>query len=290
MVQEICSDIKKLDFGKNHLQASITSLKRMQMLITAVNQLESLAGECNYKDAANLIDAVRQLMVHFERYTNIPMVADIKSRIDSIQNALKRHVHKAFREIGQLVDSVADAEMMTSNLPGNMKHLSDACLIVDALGPVFRKDVIEEVVQLQLVPYEKLFGPTKEHFSLDQVDRRWAWFKRLVKNVEAKFSSICPSHWRLSLRLCFDFMERTKVHIVTLLNSVHGNSDVSQLLKALQTTLRFEQEMAIKYNAREREREKQERTAFKSATSITAPSSSSGTKLGKRRVNSRRKF
>lgn len=40
MVQEICSDIKKLDCAKNHLQSTITSLKRLQMLITAVSQLE----------------------------------------------------------------------------------------------------------------------------------------------------------------------------------------------------------------------------------------------------------
>jgi hypothetical protein len=40
MVQEICSDIKKLDCAKKHLQSSITSLKRLQMLLTAVGQLE----------------------------------------------------------------------------------------------------------------------------------------------------------------------------------------------------------------------------------------------------------
>lgn len=40
MVQEICADIKKLDYAKNHLQTSITSLNRLQMLINAVNQLE----------------------------------------------------------------------------------------------------------------------------------------------------------------------------------------------------------------------------------------------------------
>jgi Vps53-like, N-terminal len=39
-VNEICHDIKKLDCAKTHLQASITSLKRLQMLITAVGQLE----------------------------------------------------------------------------------------------------------------------------------------------------------------------------------------------------------------------------------------------------------
>jgi hypothetical protein len=40
MVQEICADIKKLDYAKNHLQVSITSLNRLQMLINAVGQLE----------------------------------------------------------------------------------------------------------------------------------------------------------------------------------------------------------------------------------------------------------
>lgn len=40
MVQEICADIKKLDYAKTHLQSTITSLKRLQMLITAVGQLE----------------------------------------------------------------------------------------------------------------------------------------------------------------------------------------------------------------------------------------------------------
>ena len=42
MVHDICADIKKLDFAKTHLQASITSLKRLQMLSTAVGQLEVL--------------------------------------------------------------------------------------------------------------------------------------------------------------------------------------------------------------------------------------------------------
>ena len=40
MVQDICCDIKKLDYAKTHLQSSITALKRLQMLLTAVGKLE----------------------------------------------------------------------------------------------------------------------------------------------------------------------------------------------------------------------------------------------------------
>lgn len=119
-MQEICSDIKKLDCAKNHLQSTITSLKRLQMLITAVSQLEVesifivlqpiispkifqlMASEMQYREVANLLDAVKQLMTHFEGYTSIPKIAEVKKTVDSIQHDLRRHVHHSFREIGQV--------------------------------------------------------------------------------------------------------------------------------------------------------------------------------------------
>lgn len=36
MVQEICRDIKKLDYAKKHLTATITALRRLSMLVNAV--------------------------------------------------------------------------------------------------------------------------------------------------------------------------------------------------------------------------------------------------------------
>jgi hypothetical protein len=48
MVQEICADIKKLDYAKSHLQTSITALKRLQMLLTAVGQVEVPITNCEH--------------------------------------------------------------------------------------------------------------------------------------------------------------------------------------------------------------------------------------------------
>lgn len=36
MVQEICRDIKKLDYAKKHLTSTITALRRLAMLVTAI--------------------------------------------------------------------------------------------------------------------------------------------------------------------------------------------------------------------------------------------------------------
>jgi len=54
-------DIKQLDFAKRHLQTTITALKRLHMLVTAVDQLTFMANEKHYREAANLVDAVRQV-------------------------------------------------------------------------------------------------------------------------------------------------------------------------------------------------------------------------------------
>jgi hypothetical protein len=39
MVQEICRDIKKLDYAKKHLTATITALRRLSMLVNAVGMM-----------------------------------------------------------------------------------------------------------------------------------------------------------------------------------------------------------------------------------------------------------
>ena len=42
MVQEICRDIRKLDFAKTHLTHTITALRRLAMLVNAVGESVSL--------------------------------------------------------------------------------------------------------------------------------------------------------------------------------------------------------------------------------------------------------
>lgn len=77
MVQEICRDIKQLDFAKRHLQTTITALKRLHMLVTAVDQLQGVAKAKHYRESANLLDAVRQLLTHFESYSQVRGVRSI---------------------------------------------------------------------------------------------------------------------------------------------------------------------------------------------------------------------
>ncbi len=62
-----------------------------------------MAEEFQYREVANLLDAVKQLISHFEQYLDVPMIKDLRHRVDVIQTDLQTQVHKAFREIGQVI-------------------------------------------------------------------------------------------------------------------------------------------------------------------------------------------
>ena len=89
------------------------------------------------------------------------------------------------------------------------------------------------------------------YHTIEHTERRWAWFKRLLKSIDLKFSNIWPTHWEVPKLLCIAFIEVTRDHTVAMLRAYEDDEhkDVSVLLKALQTTLRFEQEMESKFGS-----------------------------------------
>ena len=103
-VQEITRDMKRMDLAKKHLQRTITTLKRLHMLIHAVEQLRLACLEepfPDYKSASHLVDATRLLLKHFDAYTNKvePMIRLTLLRhgldydLDEIESArLTKHV------------------------------------------------------------------------------------------------------------------------------------------------------------------------------------------------------
>lgn len=88
MVQEICRDIKQLDYAKRHLQTTLTALKRLHMLVNAVDQLEFMSSQRNYREAASLLEAVNQLFSHFDGYTSVGKIVELHKTVRTLQEEL----------------------------------------------------------------------------------------------------------------------------------------------------------------------------------------------------------
>lgn len=101
-VLEITKDMKRLDCAKRHLQKTITTLKQLHMLVNAVEQLRlaSLIQPFpDYPNAAQLVDATRLLLQHFESY-QVPPMKLLGLKVKALQQELLQGLLRGFRIAG----------------------------------------------------------------------------------------------------------------------------------------------------------------------------------------------
>lgn len=244
MVQEICRDIKKLDFAKKHITTTITALHRLTMLVSAVEQLQAMASKRQYKEAAAQLEAVNQLCSHFEAYRDFQKITELREKFKSIKQILKSHVFSDFSSLG------TGKETEETNL---LQQLSDACLVVDALEPSVREELVKNFCSRELTSYQQIFEGA-ELAKLDKTERRYAWIKRRLRTNE-EIWKIFPSSWHVPYLLCIQFCKLTRTQLVDILNNLTEKPDVGTLLLALQRTLEFEEELAEKFGGGSRSKE-----------------------------------
>lgn len=158
-----------------------------------------------------------------------------------------------------------------ANKPVELKVIADVCLVIDVLGGDFRSvgyrldignllttgsrnHIIERYLQLQLAEYRRIFRSTDEVRSslvpdreelirdqagqLDNVPRRYAWFRRVLKHHDDEDASLFPPTWEVTRLLVASFAEYTRGDLANVLGKATPN--VTTLLDALQSTLDFE--------------------------------------------------
>nr|DAD43522.1 TPA_asm: hypothetical protein HUJ06_001752 [Nelumbo nucifera] len=245
MVQEICRDIKKLDFAKKHITTTITALHRLTMLVSAVEQLQVMASKRQYKEAAAQLEvAVNQLCGHFEAYRDIPKITELREKFKNIKQILKSHVFSDFSSLG------TGKETEEANL---LQQLSDACLVVDALEPSVREELVRNFCSRELTSYRQIFEGA-ELAKLDKTERRYAWIKRRLRTNE-EIWKIFPPSWHVAYLLCIQFCKLTRAQLEEILDNLKEKPDVGTLLMALQRTLEFEEELAEKFSGGTRNKE-----------------------------------
>lgn len=237
------ADIKRLDGTKKNLTLSMTALKRLQMLTTAYEQLRGLAKSRQYRECASLLQAVLQLMKHFNSYRSIDQIATLSRGVSEFQRELLEQVCEDF-EIAFAKGEVGSKKAV----------LSESCLVMDALGDNARARLVTWYVNTQLREYRQVFRGNDEAGSLDNIGRRYSWFRRMLKTFEDEHAGIFPAGWRVNEVLANSFCEGTRDDFKGILERSmrridEGRIDVNLLLSCLQETMDFEQSLEKRFAA-----------------------------------------
>jgi hypothetical protein len=240
-ITTMTADIKRLDSTKRNLTLSMTALKRLQMLTTAYEQLRALSRTRQYRECAGLLQAVLQLMRHFNGYRSIEQIAVLSRNVNELQRELLEQVCEDFE--------IAFAK---SEVAGRRAVLAEACLVADALGEHAKMRLVTWYVNTMLREYRQVFRGNDEAGSLDNIGRRYAWFKRALKTHEEEHAMIFPPHWRVGETVAMAFCDGTRDDFKAILERsmrrVDGNKvDVNLLLSCLQETMDFEQSLERRF-------------------------------------------
>ncbi|KEF59210.1 uncharacterized protein A1O9_04054 [Exophiala aquamarina CBS 119918] len=243
-ITEMTADIKQLDNTKKNLTLSMTALKRLQMLTTAYEQLKALSKTRQYRECAQLLQAVIQLMAHFKSYRSIDQIATLSRNVSELQRELLEQVCEDF-EITFTKEEIAQKRGL----------LHESCLVVDALGDAARSRLTTWYCNTQLRQYRHIFKGDQEAGSLDNIDRRYSWFKKTLKIYDEEHAAIFPSHWRVNEILANVFADGTRDDYRGILSRTTRNGqtiDVRLLLSCLQQTLDFEHSLEKKFSSTSR--------------------------------------
>lgn len=240
-ITSMTADIKRLDSTKRNLTLSMTALKRLQMLTTAYEQLRGLSQTRQYRECAGLLAAVIQLMRHFNSYRSIDQIATLSRGVSELQRELLEQVCEDF-EIAFAKGEVASKRPM----------LVEGCHVMDALGDSARARLLSWYVNTELREYRHVFRGNDEAGSLDNIGRRYAWFKRMIKTHEEEHAAIFPSHWRVGEALAISFCDGTRDDFKSILQRSMRRADgikidVNLLLGCLQETMDFEQALERRF-------------------------------------------
>ncbi|KAH0953152.1 hypothetical protein HN011_006823 [Eciton burchellii] len=235
VVKEITRDIKQLDFAKRNLTASITTLNHLHMLVEGVDSLKVLTQKKQYGEIILPLQAVMEVMQHFNSYMDIPQVKQLSDQVHQIHVELAQQITADFKQAfsGQ-----------------NSKHfnqLTEGCLVLSVLDPKVKKDLLVWFVNIQLQEYAHLFDENQDFAWLDKIDRRYAWIKKHLLDFESKFGMIFPQDWEISERIAVQFCHVTREDLTKLMNKRRGEIDVKLLLYAIQRTCNFESLLAKRF-------------------------------------------
>jgi len=240
-ITEMTADIKRLDNTKRNLTLSMTALKRLQMLTTAYEQLRALSSSRQYRECAHLLQAVIQLMAHFKSYRSIDQIAALSRNVADLQRELLEQVCEDF-EITFAKGEVGQRRGM----------LAEACLVMDALGENARSRINTWYCNTQLREYRQVFRGSEEAGSLDNISKRYSWFRRMLKTYDEEHATIFPINWRVNEMLANAFCESTREDFKGILSRSIRREDgqslnIDVLLNCLQETLDFEHNLERRF-------------------------------------------
>jgi len=123
--------------------------------------------------------------------------------------------------------------------------MKDACLVVEVLGIAFKNELIVKVCAQVLDNYTLIFS-TSENACLEKYEKRFSWLWKNLEEFRKKWADVFPDYWGIDSLIIYEFTGLTRIGLLGILSNETVSNNVALLIKAVQATIGFENQVTAK--------------------------------------------
>jgi len=232
VIKRISEDILPLDNAKKNLVATVTTLRRLEMLITTIQYLESNIEKRDFGECSANIMAISSLLGHFNEIGASEVVSPFANKFQNMKKTLK---------------SIVNNELDQNLFRGiSSDYNLSLCTLIDSFADGFREITIDWFCNKFLQLYDDSF----KNSDLSSAHSRYTWFKQRIDYYNQNFCKVFPTEWKMPYWITRAFCQKTMLHLKKILSS--QKPDLKQYLSSFEMTIKFESKMADSFATLER--------------------------------------
>lgn len=231
-VAEICRDIQPLNNAQENLTATVTYLRRFQMMVTTLKFFEENVNKQDYQQCSTNLLALTSFFEDFKTYEDISLIKTLTNKFYDLKRQLRNQISTSLNST------------LFAGVPG--ENCNAMCSCIDAFSDDFHSNVVDLFCDRVLSPGDEVLS------NIDPLDvqKRYSWFIQKSTTFSKIYSNAFPQEWRISYQLARAFCLRTSAALrekfkkINFSNSTDNNNLAERYLRAFEFTVRFERKMA----------------------------------------------
>ncbi|CCD24032.1 Vps53p NDAI_0C03720 [Naumovozyma dairenensis CBS 421] len=279
-ISNLTQRISYLDNGKNNITKSLTIFQNLKTLVDSYCQCKLLIQSNSYIE---MVSPYR-IMCSLAENTFIPFksVDEINRLLISISRLKNDTVEKIKSSYSTLFQGNFTSPVEINRLEGQLKN--GASVLVDSDSNM-RSKFIDWIIDKKLL-YEltEIFQVDDEAGSLENLSRRFIYFKKILNNFNTNFNNSFPDDWKIPSKLTLHFLNLTARDLKILLkrelhdkstsasssssSSANASNSIDLFMNALQSTLDFEKYINIRFSNKFKDESKKLSGCFEPYLSI----------------------
>ncbi|SSD59120.1 related to Vacuolar protein sorting-associated protein 53 [Saccharomycodes ludwigii] len=252
----LTQDISTLDRAKKNITQSINIFSNLQALCDSYVFCNKYLPTLKFIEISKKYSLMCTLSEFFSKeYKSVDEINNLLKLVQVLKNNTIASIKKCYVNLfnGELSSSAEEEAV-------NQQELSvGVSKILDADRPSVKADMIYWIIDSKvLYELKEVFQVDDEASSLENLSRRFVFFKKVLNNFQAKYANYFPKEWAMAYQITKEFYSLTRKDLRIILkrelSGVGGSNNIGNVttlfMESLQTTMDFEKYIKVKFSNR----------------------------------------